>query len=98
MVLAYFHSLKEYSNTVLHCFADFFIALFYFYPIGSGDFAEDWCRYRAVVQNSILVLTTLSKTMEISTPFPERLRNGILNYEDTKTKCRLYWCLIYFID
>ncbi len=22
----------------------------------------------------------------------------VINYEDTKTKCRLYWCLIEFID
>jgi hypothetical protein len=23
---------------------------------------------------------------------------GLINYKDTKTKCRLYWCLIEFID
>jgi hypothetical protein len=26
------------------------------------------------------------------------LRNGLIYYNDTKTKCRLYWCLIEFID
>jgi hypothetical protein len=23
---------------------------------------------------------------------------GLVNYKATKTKCRLYWCLIEFID
>jgi hypothetical protein len=27
-----------------------------------------------------------------------RIYNGLINYKDTKTKCRLYWCLIEFID
>jgi hypothetical protein len=22
--------------------------------------------------------------------------HGLINYEDTKTKCRLYWCLIVY--
>ncbi len=32
--------------------------------------------------------------------FPLRVRgeHGLNNYKDTKTKCRLYWCLIEFID
>ncbi len=25
-------------------------------------------------------------------------RHGLINYKDTKTRCRLYWCLIEFID
>ncbi len=24
--------------------------------------------------------------------------HGLINYKDTKTKCRLYWCFIEFID
>jgi hypothetical protein len=24
--------------------------------------------------------------------------HGLVNYKDTKTQCRLYWCLIVFID
>jgi hypothetical protein len=24
--------------------------------------------------------------------------HGLINYIDTKAKCRLYWCLIEFID
>ncbi len=24
--------------------------------------------------------------------------HGLINYKDTKIKCRLYWCLIEFID
>jgi hypothetical protein len=77
MVLAYFHSITEFSNTVLHCLADFCNALFYFDPIVSGDFAKDWCtrRYRAVSQNSTLVLTTLSKTMEMRTSPPKAWTN-----------------------
>ena len=26
------------------------------------------------------------------------LHHGLINYKDTKTKCRPYWCLIEFID
>jgi hypothetical protein len=28
----------------------------------------------------------------------ECLAHGLIKYKDTKTKCRLYWCLIEFID
>ncbi len=27
-----------------------------------------------------------------------RNKHGLINYKDTKTKCRLCWCLIEFID
>jgi hypothetical protein len=26
----------------------------------------------------------------------ERLSHGLINFKDTKIKCRLYWCLIEF--
>ncbi len=26
------------------------------------------------------------------------LHHGLINYKDTKIKCRIYWCLIEFID
>ncbi len=29
--------------------------------------------------------------------FTKLVSQGLINYEDTKTKCRLYWCLIEFI-
>jgi hypothetical protein len=25
-------------------------------------------------------------------------RHGLINFKDTKTKCRLYWCLFEFVD
>ncbi len=28
----------------------------------------------------------------------ECVNHGLINYKDTKTKCRLYWCLIQFRD
>ncbi len=31
-------------------------------------------------------------------PNGKRYRHGLNNYKDTKPKCRLYWCLIEFID
>ncbi len=31
-------------------------------------------------------------------PFPDNLTHGLFNYKDTKTKCRLYWCLIESVN
>ncbi len=39
-------------------------------------------------------LDKISKTFGLSFP----LSQGLINYKETKTKCRLYWYLIEFID
>jgi hypothetical protein len=40
----------------------------------------------------------LSVHMSFDPSRPLGRPQGLINYEDTKTKCRLYWCLIEFID
>jgi hypothetical protein len=49
-------------------------------------------RQDSLGQGSTLFLTVKQED------FCNTVYHGLITYKETKTKCRLYWCLIEFID
>ncbi len=79
-------------------FRRWWLFLFQTYHLPSGSVGESG--YQELDWNFLWVDYSISipsqcECTQFRTPPPPP--HGLINYKDTKTKCRLYWCLIEFI-
>jgi hypothetical protein len=52
----------------------------------------------ALGETVICLIYVVLAQLLYTTTMQEHKDNGLIKYKDTKTKCRLYWCLIEFLD